>query len=99
MIYLTYLSYDIMFDDADYGSSWAGDGVYILKAFDSEKKALDFIDKYKPIFQNALKENNKQIFPRLENQQLVKDLLGKDLHDICQDMEELNINYRVMKIE
>lgn len=98
-IYLTYLTYDIMFNDADYGDSWAGDGTFILKAFDSEKKAQSFIDEWKSIFQNALKENKRQLFPRLANQKLVHELLGMDLYDICDNMEELNINYRVMKIE
>lgn len=98
-VFLVYLSYEIMFDDADHGESWAGDGQYDLKIFDSETKAQDFISKYQEVFQAAFKETKKQIFPRLSNQQKLEEDFGIDLHSICSDMDDPKLNYKALKVE
>jgi len=96
-IYLVFLSYDILFHDSDCGDTWAGDGITILKAFNSENKAQDFIAKHNPIVHNAEKESRKQVFPRQKNQQAFFDIFGMDLD--TQDHENHTLNYKVMKIE
>ena len=98
-LFLVYLSYDIMFDDADNGESWAGDGKHDLKLFDSEAKAQDFISEYQEVFKSAFFENRRQVFPRLPNQQKLQDDFGIDLCDICSDMDDPKLNYKVMKVE
>lgn len=96
-IYLVYLVYDIIFDDSDYGESYAGEGLYILKAFDSEIKAQDFISKNLLTFKDASKEIWS--FPMKPYRQKLKDEFGIDLHDIESNMDELKMNYKVMMIE
>lgn len=98
-VYLVFLAYDIMFDDSDNGDSWAGDGKHDLKLFDSEIKAQDFISKYQEVFQGAFKENKKQVFPRLPNQQKLDDDFGIDLYSLCSDMDDPKLNYKVLKVE
>lgn len=98
-VYKVFLAYDIMSDNSCYGSAWAGDGQYDLKVFDSEAKAQDFISKYREVFKQAEKETRKQIFPRLPNQQKLHDDFGIDLNSICDGMEDVKLNYKVMKVE
>lgn len=98
-VYLVFLSYDIMFDDSDYGDSYAGEGRYDLKIFDSEDKAKMFIDKYQEVFQLAFKENKRQVFPRLTNQQKLKDDFDIDLYSIEPNMDDLKLNYKASNVE
>lgn len=45
-IYLVFLCWDIMFDDADNGSCYAGEGNKLLKAFSGHMAAQRFVDQF-----------------------------------------------------
>jgi hypothetical protein len=74
------LSYEIMFDDADDGRCFAGNGLKIVRAFATEAAARQFAEKWNPII--TLAESEEIVFPVQPNNAQLKEEMGFTLHDI-----------------
>ena len=81
-IHIISLKYDIYFDDADSGPSWAGDGSKLVKILQDRKAAEDFCAELNPVIRGAEKENI--VVPKQPNNKILKEKLGFDLHDLEQ---------------
>lgn len=79
-INVVFLTYDIMFNDSDNGSCYAGDGQRILKVFLCPDKAREFVESLRKVVTMASSENI--VFPKQPGNRQMHKLLGFDLHDL-----------------
>jgi len=96
-MFIVLLKYNVMFNDADDGWCYAGDGGRILKCFSEKGKAEEFIATFDPIIKLAEKEHT--VFPRQANNRKLKSVLGWDLHDFNQCEEGYNLELQTVEVE
>jgi hypothetical protein len=74
------LKYSISFNDADSGACYAGDGLRVLRVYQSESDAREVMEKFNPILAAAEKE--KIVLPvQMYNKEL-KNEFGFVIHDV-----------------
>jgi hypothetical protein len=74
IIFAVSLIYSINFCDADEGDCHAGQGKFLIQAFNSKEKANSLVEKWNPIIKLA--ESEKIVFPVQENNKKLKDYFG-----------------------
>jgi len=79
-IHIVQLSYNIIFNDADDGRCYAGDGLKIVRTFQNSELATSFIKEWNLVIALAEKENT--VFPRQANNKKLHQEFGFDLHNI-----------------
>lgn len=91
------LAYDIIFNDADDGNSYAGEGLKLIKGFTDQQAAKDFIAKWNPVIELANREYI--VFPIQPGNRELKAGLGFTLHDFDQDTENYRLEIQTLEVE
>lgn len=94
--YVLCLKYDIMFEDADDGKTYAGDGQKILGIFRNAEDAQQVCAEYNPIL--SLAEKERIVFPVQQYNQKVLDRFGFTLDSLDQNGENFVLSVQAFDL-